>query len=604
MKYFSIFSATICTVLLALAASAQGNFQPLWETKLNHYDKEHALLTTIVSTGAEEKVAVLSPMAIEVFDCSRGDLIGESACEKRAKGYMKLIPSPSKSSGIKIGASKKNELPTVAEALDALQKVVHVPLPHRNAVLRFDYGAKREVFSLIDLDNGAVLWTNSDLKWGMERARYLFEYTLHDIGGIDQLNYPSEYIANLIKIIPERDEILIDSFSGLACVDLSTGNMKWLVEEAAKGLSHTLYDKKSKSLLAIGGNPSWLSMVPDDEDEFKNNKFILRIEVSTGDIIWQSSFNEKFHAKKDGSFENEPSKADVRIKNGMILTNFNQVEIFDFETGKPLFKTTTGKDLRVGFEGSPLEFAYPVIKDGVLYRSVMTSLMAFGITKKDEHPDNNKITIEAYNISTGELLWSSEEIARQKINNMAVKNDLLLLSFDGNEGVKALNSATGEQVWSFETSKKGATTKWELTEDEVIVVEKSDIHFLDIATGELRKTIDAKKATGDIAEIDVRNGKLLALGEKGIAFYDIQDARVISEIKTGYKSEIHEYENKVVIFPIDPTNPLMILDSNNMSVIGTVKKSGKRTALLWCETTGNAYQVQGKKVSAQHLDLN
>lgn len=614
MKLFPSLSAFLFAgTLISGAALAQDNFQPLWETKLNHYDKDHAPLTTIVSTGADKKVAVLNPMAIEVFDSSKGNLITESACvksERSSKGFKPTGFGSSKSQGIKIGAGK--EKPTVADELDALQKIVHISLPHRNAVLRFDYGPQREVFSLIDLNNGESLWTNSELQWSMDRAKSLLS-SLASVTpgpkaraalGVDMLHYPAHYVESLIKIIPERNELLVDCFLGLACVDLSTGETKWEVEQTAKGLSHMLYDEESNSLLTFGGNPAWLPTLPGLENAYQINKDILRIDMDSGDILWKSSYNKNYRVKKNGGFEAEEVKPDIRLDNGLILTNFNQIEVFDFETGQSLMETSTGKDASMGFMGygPASEFALPVVEDNVLYRSVITSVMAVGASVGGGQPNNYKVTLEAYQVPSGELLWSSDEMARQKINNMAVSNGLLLLSFDGNEGVKALNPQTGEEMWSFETSKRGITTKWELNDNQLIVVEKDNIHFLHQTTGEVQQTIDAKKVTGNITGIYARDGKLLAVGEKkGVAYYNMQDASAMAQIKTGYKSEVHEYDDKVVLYPTDPSDPLMILDSNNMSVIGTVKKSGKRAAIHWCESTGTVYEVKGKKVCAQQL---
>src|SRR5690606_8941653 len=93
--------------------------------------------------------------------------------EKRFKGFKPTGFGPSKSKGIKVGGGGEKEKSSVAEELDAMQKIVHVSLPHRNAVLRFDYGVEREVFSLINLANGNSMWTNSELQWSMDRVKDL-----------------------------------------------------------------------------------------------------------------------------------------------------------------------------------------------------------------------------------------------------------------------------------------------------------------------------------------------------------------------------------------------------------------------------------------------
>jgi len=616
MKLFpSLYANTIVFIALSITANAQNNFQPLWETSLNHYDKKHASLTAMVSPGDEKKVAVLNPMAIEIYDSSIGSLIAESPCvrsEQKFKGFKPTGFGPSNSKGIEIGAGKKKEKLSVTEELDALQKIVHVPLPHRNAVLRFDYGVQREVFSLIDLSNGKTLWTNSELQWGMDRAKDLLS-SLASLTpgpkaraalGVDMLQYPAYYIESLIQIIPERDELLVDSFLGLACIDLTTGETKWEVPQTAKGLSYILFDKESNSLLTFGGNPAWLPTLPGMANLYQLNKDILRIDINTGDIIWQSSFNKNFRVKKDGGFNSELVKPDIRLVNNRIITNFNQIEVFDFKTGLPLMETSNGQDAKMGFMsyGPASEFALPLIEGDVIYRSVITDVLAFGASAGGEQANNFKAVLEAYNMGTGELLWTTKEFTRQKINNMAMHNGLLIISFDGNEGVKALNPESGETVWAFETSKKGIETKWLVVGNSLIVAEKKEIHVLDQKSGNVIYTLNTGKNAGSISELKLYKNNLLVLGDKnGMDWYNLETGTLITGVKTGFTSEFLEYPDKIIVFPKAPSDPMLILDPNNLNVLCQVKKSGTRSALSWCESSSNVYSVEGKKVKAQQF---
>lgn len=353
--------------------------------------------------------------------------------------------------------------------------------------------------------------------------------------------------------------------------------------------------------MTFGGNAAWMPVGKSLGTAVQLNKDMLRIDLETGEILWKSKYEKNYRVKHDGGFDNETKKPDIRLYNNWLVTNFTQIEIFDFNSGNPMMSTSTGKDLLSSVRGfgPASEFAFPLIEGDVLYRSVITGILAFGASAGGETPNNYNAILEAYSITSGELLWTSEEFSRQKINNIALDGELLLLSFDGKEGVQALNPKTGERVWTFETSKKGVTTKWLTTDNKLVVVENKVVHVLNLKSGKIIHTIDVGKVTGKVSEISMHKNKLLVIGEKkGLALYNLDQGSMIAEVKTGYKFELREYPNKVVAYPTEPSGPLIILDVTDFTVLGTLKKSKRRTAISWCDNTENVYEVRGKKVAA------
>ncbi|MBA3899275.1 MAG: PQQ-binding-like beta-propeller repeat protein [Bacteroidetes bacterium] len=602
--------------ILCFEASAQDSFQNVWNAKMNFFDKKYAEVTTLHVSDDGKNITVLNPLGLEVFQVSGGQRLAESPCVQNGSNKAKRTSGSSGSKGITVGGGKKEKL-TLAEEMDALSKIVHIPIPGKNAVLRFNYGisglgGSKESISRIDIETGEVIWTNNELSWSMENAKFLMKFLASKsrdkntaaILGADWLHYPAFYINSLTKVLPDRDELWVDSFLGLACVDLSTGKVKWVALETALGLSHILYDQESNSILAFGGNPAWLPKLPILSNMFQLSKGIFRINADTGEIIWKSGYNKNYREKREGGFRNQPLQPDIRLSNNRIIINFNQIEVFDFETGNPLIETSTGKDASMSLlgYGPASEFAFPLIDGDMLYRSVITSVMAFGAAVAGKEPNNFRAVLEAYNMATGELLWTTKEFSRQKINNMTIRNGLLLLSFDGNEGVKALNPKTGETLWAFETSKKGIATKWLLVDNKLIVAENKNIHVLDQKSGKVLHTLNAGKSAGKFSQLKLYKNNLLVVGKKkGMEWYDLKTGTLITAVKTGYAAELLEYTDKVLVFPKNPSGRMLILDPNNLNVLGEVKKSGKRTALSWCETNSNVYTVQKKKVEARHF---
>ncbi len=595
--------------------TAQDSFREMWDVKMNYFDKDYASVTTLQTTLDGQKVAVLSPMGLEVLQATGGQQISESPCiqSTSSKGFKPSGFGSSRNQGIKIGSGSnggKNEK-SLADELGEIQKIVHIPVPGQDAVLRFNYGFSKETISLIALDTGKEVWRNNDISWSMENSKSLMSNLNKATSGRNTASvlgaqipeYPAYYVQKMTQIHPEKDFMLVDSFFGLVCVDLKTGENKWTVEETSLGLSHILYDEESHSIITFGGNPAWLPTLPGLENAYQMSKSILRIDADSGEIIWKSNYSKNYRVKKDGGFDNVPIQPDIRLVDDRIVTNFNQIEIFDFNTGEALFETTTGKDAASGWMGygPASEFALPVIHEDLVFRYSISSIKAFGASVGGKMPNNYDGVIEAYNINTGEITWTSEEFSRQKINNMAIKNDLLLVGFDGSQGVRAFEAKTGKPVWQYETGKKGVGTKWIVTEHELIFNDDKEIRILNLDNGSLKQSLEPHSITKSIAQIILYRNNLLVIGKKkGMAWYDLQSGEVLAEVATGFSFEMRAYPDKVLLYPQNPSDPFIILDSN-LAVIGSIKKSGKRTALSWCEKTGNVYAVEGKKVEAYKL---
>jgi len=603
----------LAMITLHFESSAQKSFQDAWEVKMNFYDKDYTEATTLHVSSDGQKVTVLSPIGIEVLQASGGQQLSGSPCiqSSSSKGFSAPGFGSSSNQGIKIGAGSNKKEKSLADELDEIQKIAHIPVPAHHAVLRFDYGTSKETISLLDLATGKEIWRNSEISWSMESSKALMSSlrkassgrNAASVLGAEIPEYPAYYVQKMTRIFPDRDFMLVDSFFGLVNLDLRTGEIRWTVEETSLGLSHILFDEESNSILTFGGNPAWLPTLPGLENAYQMSKSILRIDAESGEIIWKSNYNKNYRVKKDGGFDDQPVQPDIRLVDNRIVTNFNQIEIFDFNTGDAIMETATGKDAASGWMGygPASEFALPLIHDDFVFRSSITSIKAFGASAGNKMPNNYDAVIEAYKISTGELTWTSEEFSRQKVNNMAIKDNLLLVSFDGNEGVRAFDAGTGEPLWQFETGRRGVGTKWILTESKLMFNDDKEIRILNPMDGSLLQTLEPHSVTGSIAQIALHKNNLLVIGEKkGLAWYDLQNGELLADVATGYSFIMMEYPDKVVLYPQDPSDPFIILDSN-LSVIGSIKKSGKRTAISWCRETGNLYAIEGKKIVGHTL---
>src|SRR5690606_24563216 len=118
--------------------------------------------------------------------------------------------------------------------------------------------------------------------------------------------------------------ILINTLmDGLARINLANGDIQWISSATAGGLSHIVLDEGSNSLLALGGNPFWF---PDVLNSVQVNKKLVKIDLETGNPIWESQYSKNIIPKNHGGFEYYQTP-DVRIANNKILLNFNEIEV-------------------------------------------------------------------------------------------------------------------------------------------------------------------------------------------------------------------------------------------------------------------------------------
>ncbi|TVR82075.1 MAG: hypothetical protein EA412_02185 [Chitinophagaceae bacterium] len=591
----------------AISSMANDGFESAWEARVKYHDNKSAPIISIFSNHAQNNVAFLNPLGIEVFQKNEGKKLADAECKEiRRRGGLQF--GGSRSGGITIGGGRGNNESTLADDLEALQKVVHIPVPHLNSVLRFDYReANKEVISLIELSSGNEKWSNDELMWSMDGAKELLS-ALNSISSsapppfpVSLPDYPEFYVNNMIKILPEVNALLVNSFFGLAYIDLNNGETMWTVEETAAGLSHIMYDEQSKHILTFGGNPVWLPTIPGLETLYQLSKDILRIDTRTGNIIWKSTYSKNYRKKKPGGFDHIPLLPDIRLDNGLIILNFNQIEIFDFESGTALFETTSGDDALLGYMGygPASEFASPVIKDGILYRYVISNILALGVSAGNRQPNNFRAVVEAYNIETGDLLWTSSEFSRQKVNNLTITDGLVLISFDGREGVKALNAQSGELVWELELGRRGVTTNWVLGDDKLFVAEDDEIHVVELKTGKVINNHDFRRITGTIKELQLYNNQVFAIGERrGIALINPDNGAMFANTSTGFDADVLFENEKLIVHPISPSDPLMILSSENLSKLGEISNSRRRSGISWCSDSEYVYTVQSNRVEA------
>lgn len=607
--------ALLIVAFLYAFTTINSGLKPLWEVAVENQDGPHDPVTSIHFSPLGQTVIVMNPLGLEVFNVQGQKLAENSNTKKKSvkkkssgKSFLKGMSSGGgDSKGITIGGGKSKKEPQ-----EPLQKIVYLHLEHTNAVLEFNYGSGKETISLISIENCLPLWTNSSLDWSPEFYQYITNLLSDQIASSSSVDFsrkmgvgvaagiffPNKYIENIATVLPGKNAVLVNTLmDGVASLNLTNGEVNWISSASAGGLSHIMLDEASNSIVTLGGNPFWF---PDVLNAAQTNKKMVRIDLNTGNTIWESQYNKNFITKNHGGFEYY-DKPDARIVDNKILLNFNETEIFDFETGQSLFITDGSKESLMTWGGTIKAassfFGLPLIDDKVLYRSYVTKVLAFGVSTGGDQVNNHEIVVEALNVDTGEQLWVSGPYSRAGVNNMTLWNDYLLIGMDGREGVKALDRKTGKLIWEHELGRRGVTSRWHIENNQLLFAEHNTLHLLDLTSGNPIRTIDVRQTTGNIKELYLENNRLTIIGKKdGIAIYDLNNGELVNSIKIGYYPIIERYTDRILVSSYDPTEPFFILNSESLDEMGSLSKSRHRTALSWSDEGRKVFEISRGKL--------
>jgi outer membrane protein assembly factor BamB len=472
-------------------------------------------------------------------------------------------------------------------------------LPETNAVMKFDYGLASENISLIDVRTGDLLWKNDQLRWSLERygnvagaATNLLTKNLAAKAGTEiasEILFKRQYIQNITNFVDGTSKMLIRTYDGtnpgLSLMNINSGEILWKNNDINTNVGHLLFDSKAEMAVIYGGNPRWTQGL--NMDFLQLNKNLAGIDLADGNILWGSEYNQNMRVKVDGYGDIDDAEFDIRIVDDMVLANFTQIEVHDMKSGAKVFETSSGKDgsMNVVGPGPANFFAYPLVHNGILYRSFIGSVQAFHQT----------ISVEALDMKTGKLLWNREDISRHYVKNMVVRGNLLILGFDRSDGIMALNIENGETEWEKSLGKSGITARWLVDENRIFAPSKSQIFLINATTGEQENVIDVESSVGFISELRMNNNKLFVQGKiKGVAVYDLQNLNLLKAYKTGFiNPEIFDYDDIMIVSSSDLgiASPLLVFRSSDYTFLGSVKKSKKRSMISWNSQTGEVYEL-------------
>jgi outer membrane protein assembly factor BamB len=331
---------------------------------------------------------------------------------------------------------------------------------------------------------------------------------------------------------------------------------------------------------------------------FKNQ--IVRIDMNTGNIIWEATYIGRAEKKViSGEFV-----FDMEIEEDKVFLRMNGIQVYDYNTGA--IQWTAAFDFTPDIVGAPAN-----AKRFGVYGAVAAPVVVGNDVYVLDMSNKRNQFVKKYDLQSGKLLWTSPEIKEARaIPGMAVIGDKVVLQIGGNveaqayiyrrevgpdgsvsiyeewriwypnikpNAVQAFNTSDGSKAWESERFRKGITNMlWD--EKHVYVCSGKALYALNYTTGaDVYEVALGDDGIGLAASILDFDGKIVVVGEKGVATHELASGKLIGSSK--YKSSAMEdqYDN-ILIMKTDKAD-IAAYDLNTMKYKEFKAKTGATTTL-------------------------
>ena len=184
--------------------------------------------------------------------------------------------------------------------------------------------------------------------------------------------------------------------------------------------------------------------------------WVAAYETSTGQLLWSKPMDPNYQKGRPLAINSTPP---VPTRHGLLVSDWQKPQrLLDYTTGEQ--KSELAGD--VGYYAS-----FATVFDDVMY-----SVRRGGGS--------------ALRLPSGKPLWSIEEKSRSTSAPIVVDGKFI---FDGSSGIRACDASTGRPIWQKPTINAGRQNPVPVVWDNLILVNGTNLRFLDLETGETRKTV-------------------------------------------------------------------------------------------------------------------
>lgn len=226
--------------------------------------------------------------------------------------------------------------------------------------------------------------------------------------------------------------------AGVLCLDAATGQEIWRADSPLGDIRGPVTVHEN-IVYAITGE-SW----------------VAAYDAATGRLLWSKPMTPDYQSGRPLAINSTPP---IPTRHGLLVSDWQKPQwLLDYTTGEQISELAGN----VGYYNS---FA-------TVFNDVMYSVRRGGGS--------------AVQLANGKTLWSIEEKSRSTSAPIVVDGKFI---FHGSSGIRACAAATGKLIWQKGTANAGRQNPIPVVWDDQIVVNGTDLRFLDLETGETRKTV-------------------------------------------------------------------------------------------------------------------
>jgi outer membrane protein assembly factor BamB len=226
--------------------------------------------------------------------------------------------------------------------------------------------------------------------------------------------------------------------AGVLCLDVGTGKEIWRAN-SPRGDIRGPVSVHEKLVYVISGE-GW----------------VAAFESATGKRVWSKPMDPDYQQGRPLAINSTPP---IPTRYGLLVSNWQKPQLLlDYMTGEHKIELAGN----VGYYSS-----FATVFDNVMY-----SVRRGGGS--------------ALRLPNGEHLWSIEEKSRSTSAPIVVDGKFI---FHGSSGIRVCDASTGNLIWQKGTDNAGRQNPVPVVWDDQILVNGTDLRFLDLETGETRETV-------------------------------------------------------------------------------------------------------------------
>lgn len=426
-------------------------------------------------------------------------------------------------------------------------------LPESNRLIIFDYddyasGAER--VTALDLEAGEVAWHHTDYRYSLQQYSQLVEQATQRLadtvasflGGeghgetiYNRRERQRHFMRHTMAAVDDGEAILFKTFDGLVKLDAATGEELWQVEAFSGPGIHSVEQLDNGDYLVLSTGVDLGRLQASDAYH------LARIS-SDGEVRWLSEHS----GHRVGH---------LTVAEGRVAVDAWPLQVYDLETGDQLWDNDVLRNGVAGSNRRTLPQPKVLIEDGVLYQAATTH-GADDITVGYPHE------IAAYDLDSGQVLWTSEETdtyfgALYMLQGQLVTWGAGELFAEGNGGAAALDPQTGDIQWRTPAMDSPGTLSFgpwvappvfDDQQETLYIAGPGALYGVDIATGNTVLEADIGNADlGDVVGLIRHDDNLVFIGEDGVGTYAMTDGGEQYRVPTEHVDDFHHRGDRLVL---------------------------------------------------------